>query len=197
MVWYRHSSIDIITIAISVITFHKCHIFQWGWHFGWFEAARARARGIFTFDLSTMMVKLSHLKVTATTFNTIFLTTWITNHSRSKCQHWPATRTSLEMDGNFNIVAQILMGWTEKTQILMRSFREHNDTVDTTHTQDARGFWWSPPHKECQKIKSGKMFRPILKRSLPEEGCVNTEITQVQFRCVLSGCTNQLSLGGN
>ena len=50
-------------------------------------AARARARGIFTFDLSTMMVKLSHLKVTATTFNTIFSTTWITYHSRSKCQH--------------------------------------------------------------------------------------------------------------
>ena len=148
MVWYRHSSIDVITIAISVITFDKCHIFQRGWHFGWFEVARARARGIFTFDLSTMMVKLSHLKVTATTFNTIFSTTWITNQSRSKCQHWPEARTSLEMDGNLNL-PESLWGGLKKLRSWCEVFR--SDTPPTP--QDARGSWWNPPHKDCQKNK--------------------------------------------
>ena len=192
MVWYRHSSIDVITIAISVITFDKCHIFQRGWHFGWFEVARARARRIFTFDLSTMMVKLSHLKVTATTFNTIFSTTWITNQSRSKCQHWPEARTSLEMDGNLNL-PESLWGGLKK----LRSWCEVLDRTNHPTHRMHMGPDGTHPIRIVKKIKSGEVFRPILKRSLPEEGCVNTEITQVQFRCVLSGCTNQLSLGGN
>ena len=43
-----------------------------------------------------------------------------------------------------------------------------NDRVNTTYPQVVFGHWWSPRYKGFQKMKSGEVFCPFLKRSLAE-----------------------------